>query len=101
MLPLSFKREPCVSTANTVRFVLLLAELQHNRKKHVDPIYALLTERGYFLESHISRTLWHLSFLLHIKGKRPSLGFSPFLRIMYNTKRDVKLHMCKRLSHIM
>lgn len=40
LLALSFKKEPYVSTVKAVRFVLLLAELPHNHKKLVDPIYA-------------------------------------------------------------
>lgn len=49
VLALSFKREPYISTVKAVSFVLFLAELQHNHKKHVDPSYALLTQRGDFL----------------------------------------------------
>lgn len=88
MLVLSFKKEPYLSIVKAVRFVLLLAVLQHHHEKQVDPIYALLTKRGDFSESHISGTLWHIVFLLHVRGKLPSLGCSPFLRTRHNTERD-------------
>lgn len=47
-------------------------------------------KKGYFLESHISGTLWHLPFLLHIKGKHPGLGF-PLSEELCTVRRDSKV----------
>lgn len=99
MLVLSFKKEPHASIVKAVRFVVLLAALQHHHEKQSEPMCALLTQRGDFSESHISGTLWHIVFLLHVRRKLPSLGCPPFLRTRHDTKRDLKLHMCEVLSH--